>query len=69
MVKGFQAGRKLKPPKDGAALITVDDCGDPFVQDPIDQSKNWKAQSIGPWDENDPDRKDEEAERLVKIFG
>ena len=61
--------RRIKPSKESAALIAVDDCGDPFVQNPIDQGKEWKAQSIGPWDENDPDRKDEEAKSLVKIFG
>ena len=37
VVEGFKVLRSVKPFKQGAALITVDERGNAFVQDPIHQ--------------------------------
>ena len=69
MIKEFKMLRMIKPFKEGAALIAVDERGNALVQDPIDQGAERETQSIRPGDQNDAPPKNEETEGPIKLLG
>ena len=69
VVEGFELLRGGKPFEETAAAIAVDDGGNPFVQNPIDEGCDRESEAVRPWDKHDTHDKNEAAEGLVKLFG
>ena len=68
VAEGFEAVGGREAFEFGAAFVAVDARGDTFIQDPIDQGKDWEAQAVRPGDEEDGDHNGEAAEELIEVF-